>query len=273
MSKEIQVYPSERLPVKEEADSLYKWAHELAKCPCYSKNGVSGVISIILSARELNLPPMACLNGGMNIIKGKIEISPRMMNAMIRKAGHSIKTVESTEECCRLLGKRADTHDVEEVSYTIGDAKKAGLVKQDSGWTKFPADMLYARAFSRLARRLFSDVIGNAYVEGEIERGADASLHTGDIEIREEKQIEEPLLEKECISEEQNSELMAMMADHPEILEKVLGFACREGGEGLSSMESRHFEKVKKRVEKLISEKNKDQEEILAEAVQNGTEY
>jgi hypothetical protein len=28
--------------------------------------------------------------------------------------------------------------------------------------------MLYARAMSRLARRLFSDVIGTAYVEGEI---------------------------------------------------------------------------------------------------------
>ena len=43
------------------------------------------------------------------------------------------------------------------------------------GWSKYPSDMLYARTLSRLARRLFPDVIGCAYVEGEI--GGEAKVN------------------------------------------------------------------------------------------------
>ena len=38
------------------------------------------------------------------------------------------------------------------------------------GWEKYASDMLFARCISRLARRLFADVISTAYVEGEIDR-------------------------------------------------------------------------------------------------------
>lgn len=42
------------------------------------------------------------------------------------------------------------------------------MIKPGGVWAKYPEDMIYARALSRLARRLFADVIGTAYVEGEI---------------------------------------------------------------------------------------------------------
>jgi len=128
----------------------------------------SAVMTIMLSARELGISPMAALNGGLNIIQGKVEISARMMNALIRRAGHSIKTVKCTETECEIVGKRNDTEDEESASFSIEDAKQAGLVKSGGGWSKYPSDMLYARTLSRLARRLFPDVIGCAYVEGEI---------------------------------------------------------------------------------------------------------
>jgi hypothetical protein len=128
----------------------------------------AGVMMIMLSARELGIPPMQALNGGINIIKGKAEISARMMSALIRKAGHEIKKKESSDTSCTLIGKRADTGETEEASYSIEDARLAGLVIPGSGWTKCPKDMCFARAISRLARQLFSDVIGIGYVEGEI---------------------------------------------------------------------------------------------------------
>lgn len=129
---------------------------------------MSGVMMIMLTARELGLQPMQCLNGGLNIINGKVEISARMMNALIRKAGHSITITESTETGCKLIGKRGDCGDTATVEYTIAEATKAGLVKPGGNWTKCPKDMCFARALSRLARQLFSDVIGIGYVEGEI---------------------------------------------------------------------------------------------------------
>ena len=87
--------------------------------------GAAAVMSIMLSARELGISPMAALNGGLNIIKGKVEISARMMNALIRRASHTIKTVESTDKICTLRGKRADTGEEEEVSFTFEEGKRA----------------------------------------------------------------------------------------------------------------------------------------------------
>ena len=128
----------------------------------------AGVMMIMLSARELGIPPMQALNGGLNIINGKVEISARMMNALIRKAGHQIIVKESTDASCTLIGKRCDTGESITASFSLLDAQKAGLVKEKGGWRTFPKDMCFARALSRLARQLFSDVIGIGYVEGEI---------------------------------------------------------------------------------------------------------
>lgn len=128
----------------------------------------AGVMMIMLAARELGIPPCQALNGGLNIIQGKVEISARMMNALIRKSGHQITVKESTDEICILIGKRSDTGETQESSFSLVEAQRAGLVKPGGGWQKFPKDMCYARALSRLARQLFSDVVGIGYVEGEI---------------------------------------------------------------------------------------------------------
>lgn len=146
-------------------------AKQAVQSKFYNNYGdTSAVMAIMLSARELGISPMAALNGGLNIIKGKVEISARMMNALIRRAGHSITTVKISDTECHLKGKRVDNRDEAEASFTMEEAKKAGLVKPDGGWSKYPSDMLFARTLSRLARRLFPDVIGCAYVEGEIDR-------------------------------------------------------------------------------------------------------
>lgn len=128
----------------------------------------AGVMMIMLSARELGIPPMQALNGGLNIINGKVEISARMMSALIRKAGHQISIKLSSATECILVGTRGDTNEVQSASFSIAEAQLAGLIKRDGGWVKWPKDMLFARALSRLSRQLFSDVIGIGYVEGEI---------------------------------------------------------------------------------------------------------
>lgn len=130
----------------------------------------AGIMMIMLAARELGISPMQGLNGGLHLIQGKVEISARMMSALIRKQGHSVQIVESSDERCILKGKRVDNGDEGSAEYTIDEAKRAGLVKKGGGWEKHPSDMLFARALSRLARQLFSDVIGVGYVEGEIPR-------------------------------------------------------------------------------------------------------
>lgn len=128
----------------------------------------AAIVMNMLAARELGLPPMLALNGGLNIIQGKVEISARAMNAMIRRAGHSIQEKTSTDTVCELVGRRCDNSDTITCSFSMDEARQAGLIKAGGGWTKFPKDMLYARCLSRLARRLFADVIGVGYIEGEL---------------------------------------------------------------------------------------------------------
>lgn len=156
------------IPSNHELNVFQTMAKQAANSKLYRGIGDEfAVMTIMLAARELNIPPMAALNGGINIINGKTEIASRMMGAMILRAGHDFITEKSTDEECIMTGKRK-TGKTETVSFHIEEAKRAGLIKEGGGWKKWPKDMCYARAMSRLARRLFQDVIGMGYVEGEI---------------------------------------------------------------------------------------------------------
>lgn len=153
--------------------------------------GQEGIMMTLFAAHDLGIPATQALNGGLHLIQGKVELSAMMMGALIRRRKHQIKIVKSTDEECVLEGKRADTGEVQQASFTLVDAERAGLVKKGGGWDKFPKDMCYARALSRLARQLFTDVIGIGYVQGEISNPT-ASLEDQEFEeVEVKKSIEE----------------------------------------------------------------------------------
>jgi hypothetical protein len=179
MSEQALVVKHTLAPSNAEFKLIQTIARNAAASGLYS--GVGGeqkILMILLAARELGIGPMTALNGGIWNIQGKIELSARLMSAMIRKAGHSliVKTISDGE--CTIEGRRIDNGDCFSATFTIQEAQRAGLIRQGSNWTKYPQDMLYARALSRLARRLFADVIGNTYVEGEIHEASAQVIHT-----------------------------------------------------------------------------------------------
>lgn len=157
------------IPTQEEVKAIEVMAKQAVESKYVEKlGGYAGVFSIAMYARELGVPIMSALFGGMANIMGKITIAPQLMNALIRKRGHKLK-IDSTDQRCIIEGIRKDTGESCSVSFSVEDAKKAGIYKDNGGWAKYPSDMCFARALSRLARRLFPDVIGMAYVEGEID--------------------------------------------------------------------------------------------------------
>lgn len=123
---------------------------------------------LVLYAKDLGIHPVTALINGFDIIQGKISMKPVLMANMIRRKGHSIEIVKNDQESCVLRGKRRDTGDICEVSFSLEDAKRAGIAGKDS-FQKWAADMLYNRAMGRLGRMLFADVIGGAYSDGEME--------------------------------------------------------------------------------------------------------
>jgi len=145
---------------------------ELMQTPHYAKMGEAGIFAIVEMSKTLGLSPLHALNGALYHVKGKIEMGSATMNQLIRQRGHSItKDPKSDDTVCILHGKRADNGDTWTVSFSLADAKRAGL--GGTAWNAYPADMLFARALSRLARQLFADVIRGCYVEGEIRDGVD----------------------------------------------------------------------------------------------------
>jgi hypothetical protein len=179
--------------------------------------GEAKILMILLAAQDLGIKPTVALNGGIWNIQGKIEISARLMTSMIRKAGHSISIKQCDSKACIMIGKRADNGDTMEASFTIDDAHKAGLANRDV-WKKYAEDMLYSRCISRLARRLFADVIGTAYVEGEIRDLETINLVPGGKES-ELDYMEEVKVDKE---KEENKMLNEFIAQYPdEIVENI----------------------------------------------------
>lgn len=200
------------MPSAQEMLVYQAWAKNAVDSQMYRSVGKeSAVMMIMLSAREYGIGPAQALNGGLNIIEGKVELSARMMSALIRRAKHTLKILEDTELKCTIYGKRADTGEEHTITYTIAQAQIAGLIKEKGGWKKVPDDMLFARAMSKLARRLFSDVIGIGYVQGEIS------------DSRASNEVVEPSVESKLETAEQEVELyFDLMAKFPDLQEKEL---------------------------------------------------
>jgi hypothetical protein len=156
-----------------ELEETQKLCAQLMKTPHYARMGEVGIYTIVQKARSIGLSPMEALNGGVYFVQGKVELSSNTMNYLIRRAGHSIvKDEASTDDCCILRGKRADNGDTWTASFSVAEAKKAGIYK--GVWEKYTSDMLFARALTRLGRQLFPDVLKGCYVEGEIRASIEA---------------------------------------------------------------------------------------------------
>lgn len=127
-------------------------------------------LTIMIKGRELGLQPMEAF-AGINVIQGKPELSASLMTSLLIRGGVAIETLEATDKACRLRFSRdvAGREVTIETSFTMEDAQRAGLASGQN-WKKYPADMLYARALSRGARRIGADLLGGSYVQGEIPR-------------------------------------------------------------------------------------------------------
>lgn len=126
------------------------------------------VLAIILAGAEAGISPMQAL-GKIHVIEGRIAVSGELMRAQVLAAGHDLWVDELTNTRCTMSGQRAGSPRVSSVTWTIDDARAAGLLGKDP-WKRYPRAMLEARATSELCRLLFPDVLaGLTYTPDEIE--------------------------------------------------------------------------------------------------------
>jgi 5'-3' exonuclease len=127
------------------------------------------VLSTVLAGRELGMPAIASLRG-FHIVEGKHCLAADAIRALVMRSGKArfFRCTERTDTKVTFEAQRGEDPPLS-LSYTIEDAQRAGVVKKGSGWEKHPADMLVARASSKLARLMFPDVVFGLYSPEEFD--------------------------------------------------------------------------------------------------------
>lgn len=170
VSIEQQQHPSALIPGKSEWSLMRDMAQSLVPTGFLPESikTPEQAVAIMLKGRELNVPPMYALSN-IAIVKGKPTISAEMMLALIYRdhGKRAIRVKESTNERCTVEYRLDGWDDVSSYSFTMDDAKKAGLTGNQT-WSKYPAAMLRARCISAVARMAFPECIAGMYVPGEL---------------------------------------------------------------------------------------------------------
>ena len=114
----------------------------------------AAAVAIMLTGRELGIPPMQAFRS-VYVVKGKPTLSAQLMGALILRAGHSYRVIESSNTKCTIEFRRKNgvtyVHE-----FTAEDAKRAGLGGQT--WQAYPKAMLFSRCMSAGARIAMPDV-------------------------------------------------------------------------------------------------------------------
>lgn len=121
--------------------------------------------AIMLKGYELGLS----LSGSfeyIQIVMGRPTLSPRGALALVMNSPvcesvkiEDLKDANGAPQACRVTMKRKGGFEYT-AEFSMEDAKRAGVVKADSGWQSYPANMLRWRAVGFCADVVFPDVIG-----------------------------------------------------------------------------------------------------------------
>jgi hypothetical protein len=119
----------------------------------------------ILAGKELGIPPIAALKGIYIVEAGgktTVTISASMMAALVRRSDrYDYKVEELTNAGCAIRFRQrldGEWQDCGLSTFTMEDAKRAGIARPRSPWEHYPRNMLFARAMSNGCRWYCSDI-------------------------------------------------------------------------------------------------------------------
>ncbi len=132
----------------------------------------AAILAAIRLGGEYGLGPFEAL-GAIDVIDGSPNPSAELQMRLYRRAGHRLEVHRADDRAVEITGTRGDTGETMTVAYTLDDALAAGLIdrRADDGrpiarsksgrpmpWELHTADLLWARAITRLCRRLAPDI-------------------------------------------------------------------------------------------------------------------
>lgn len=158
VGKELSVYQP-NMSITE----LRQLAVDFAKSGYFqdAKEAVQAVVKI-QAGLELGFGPVYSMTK-IYIVKGKVAVSAEAMGAMVKRSGrYDYRVVKLSDTECELQFTDGGKP-VYNSRFTMDDAKRAELLKADSGWLKYPRAMLMSKALSQGARIVCPHIISGAY--------------------------------------------------------------------------------------------------------------
>ena len=163
MSSDIAIYNAS-------VDERLRYAENLAKAsllPDDYKRQPANVLLALESGYALNVAPMVAIQE-IHVIKGKPSPSAQLQAALVRRAGHKLRVGGDAKHAWCEIVRADDPEFTFRTDWDLDRARAAGLLSNQM-WTKYPANMLKARAISECARDACPDVIvGFGYTPEEL---------------------------------------------------------------------------------------------------------
>jgi len=156
-----------------ELGQMAKWIAASGLAPRDLRGKPADVMIVIMFGRNFGLTTMQSLQN-IYVVEGRPSMSAALMEGLCRDSGLCKRwtRVKSDHLECVLSVQRKDDAEPREFRWTIEDAKRALLVKEDkpsSNWMKYPRQMLLARCRADAAREVFPEVMSGVYSREEAE--------------------------------------------------------------------------------------------------------
>ena len=158
------------------ADQMHL-AEVLAKSPllpAHLAGKPANLLAIMYAAQAVDVPLWQAVQS-MHVINGKVGMSADLMRAMVQRAGHHFRVIESTGTAATVEVERADDRGhPQRFTFSQKDAETAGLWGKGT-WKAYPAALLLARATTAACRVAAADALyGISYTPEEMGAEVDA---------------------------------------------------------------------------------------------------
>lgn len=144
-------------------------------CRWYGLSSAEQAIVLMTKAVELSIPYTAAFDF-FDLIENKPTLKPKGALALIyRSRLVDVLSIEQLPDRCTIVMRRRDQDITYTSTFTIEDAKRAGLIKADkegAAWNKWLPDMLYNRALGKCCRVIAPDVLGGLYLTSDFQEQA-----------------------------------------------------------------------------------------------------
>jgi hypothetical protein len=171
------------------AASTVQWDQELRGAQNLMRSGLvpadirtpEAAMFIILTGRDLGMSPVQSLRS-IRVIKGKVEVAADAQLGKFHSAGGRSRFVTLTNDTAKLELSAPWLTAPHLESFTLDDAKTAGLAGGDS-WRRYPKAMLRSRAITAGLKSVGFDACAGIYGAGEV--GGEATVIGDEVVVTE----------------------------------------------------------------------------------------